>query len=171
MAKADLTAELLREYLHYDPDSGVFTWIRTPGKKQNKAFLIGKPAGKTDTYGYRIIRILGRGYSAHRLAWLHVHGYWPEETVDHIDRDRANNRIANLRDIPAGAQRQNQKCSRVSKIGLLGVHKNPAAKTRPYQGCIYIDGKFTHLGMFKTPEEAHEAYVQAKRKLHPFGVL
>jgi hypothetical protein len=170
MAKPNLTAQLLREYLHYDPSSGIFTWIKTPSK--NKRFLQGKIAGKIDAEGYRIIVISSKWYRAARLAWLYVHWQWPKETIDHIDRNRSNDSIINLRDIPQRGQRQNQKCLCTSTTGLLGVHKaHPGAKSKPYQAYITINGTFKHLGMFKTPEEAHATYIAAKRELHPFGVL
>lgn len=83
----------LRELLHYNPESGVLTWRRTVNSRAVK----GAEAGNRDPSGYIKLRVDGALLRAHRVAWAIHHGEWPEDEVDHIDRVRHNNRIANLR--------------------------------------------------------------------------
>jgi HNH endonuclease len=165
MAKRQITAQLLREHLNYDPHTGIFTWT----KKTRGWNRVGEIAGFWSDKGYRYIRVSGITRAAHRLAWLYVHGRWPTEEIDHIDGDRSNNVIANLREIPKIRQVQNQrKPHKQNKVGFLGVHRT---RHHRYCACISIDGKNKHLGNFATAEEAHVAYIAAKRQLHPFGTL
>jgi hypothetical protein len=94
MAKKNLTADRLRELVHYDPTTGLFTWTKNRAYKA----LGGTPAGYLNTNGYARITIDGISHAAHRLAWLYVHGRWPEATIDHINRIPHDNRLANLRE-------------------------------------------------------------------------
>lgn len=105
MAKTDLTAERLRELLHYDPEAGVFT-RRT--NSNNKA-RIGDVAGHRTAKDYWSIKISGVAHSAHRLAWLYVYGAWPREGVDHANGIKTDNRIANLREATHSENMQNKK--------------------------------------------------------------
>lgn len=113
--------------------------------------------------GYIQIHVCGRLYYAHRLAWLNVHGAWPENMIDHIDGVKSNNRIANLRDVTSQTNCQNQhRAHSRNKTGLLGVQ----ARGERFFARILVDGHHTHLGTYDTPEEAHKAYVAEKRKHH-----
>lgn len=158
---ADLTAEALRTVLHYDPVAGQFTrLVRTANKHQ-----VGEPVGLgTITKGYHFARLGPNVYALHRLAWLYVHGAWPTHEIDHINGDRADNRIANLRVVSRAQNSQNQRAahSRNLSSGLLGVgrHKNRWAARILFNGCR------KRLGMYDTPEQAHAAYLEAKRRLH-----
>lgn len=164
MAKAHttLTQDLLKELLHYDPDTGVFT-NRT---NRNQLAKKGQRAGfVTVPQGYRHIGIKGRQYREHRLAWLYVHGVWPSGDIDHINGITDDNRIANLRDVTTQDNCQNQRKLRSdSASGLMGARSFRPGK---WQASIKVDGKYKHLGTFYTPEEAHEAYMKAKREFHP----
>ena len=129
---------------------------------------IGDVAGCLRNDGYTTIKIDGRIHRAHRLAWLHVHGEWPNDQLDHINGSRSDNRLANLRAASHSENQHNQRKPRSdNKSGFLGVF--------PYRGkfraMIRIDGKQRSLGDFSTPEAAHEAYLKAKRALHPFGTI
>ena len=154
-----LTADRVREVLAYDPETGQFTWRVRTGPRG----VVGARAGTTDLRGYRRIDIDGCTYWAHRLAWLHVHGTWPEVEIDHINGDRADNRIVNLRSVPRGVNQQNlRRAHKNNRSGLLGV-----SKWRNRWGArIKVDGVQTWLGVFDTPQEAHEAYLAAKRQMH-----
>lgn len=155
----EITAEQLRELLDYDPESGRFTWrVALPGQKA------GSPAGCLDSYGYVVIRIDGANRKAHRLAWLIAYGEWPDDQIDHINGDRSDNRIANLRSLTNQGNQQNRRTAhRGNSSGLLGV----SPKRGKWRAQIKVDGKKRHLGLFDTPEAAHAAYLEAKRKLHP----
>lgn len=150
--------ERLRELMDYDPGTGHFT--HKPGQKWRRA---GKVAGAINNLGYRLIRVDNRLYRAHRLAWLYVHGEWPAGEIDHINGKRDDNRIENLRDVTVSVNQQNRKRAAANgSTGLLGVS---TAKAR-YRAAIALDGASFYLGSFDTAEEAHEAYLAAKRKMH-----
>lgn len=101
---------------------------------------------------------------AHRLAWLYVYGEWPNGDIDHIDGDRLNNRIANLRDVSRRVNLENQRRPKAcNKSGFLGVK---TFRDQRFQARIQVRGVQLHLGTFDTPHEAHAAYVAAKRNLH-----
>ena len=153
-----LKAERLRELLNYDPETGVFTW-RVSRRATARP---GSVAGTITPKGYRAIWI-GANYRAHRLAWLYVHGEWPSGEIDHIDGNRANNAIANLRDVSTSFNHENLRKARSdSRHGFLGV--SPMGKR--WKARITVRGKFQHLGIYDTPEEAHAVYLEAKRRLH-----
>ena len=155
----EITADKLRELLDYDPDTGRFTWRIAP-----RGHRAGSIAGCLDSYGYVVIRIDGANRKAHRLAWQHTYGTLPDGQIDHINCDRADNRIANLRVVTAQENQHNQRdARRGNQAGLLGV----SPKRGRWRSQIKVDGKKLHLGMFDTPEEAHAAYLEAKRKHHP----
>ena len=98
--RLDLTAEKLHSILHYDPATGQFTWKwRINGRMRPDPRCLGKIAGTKNKSGYVAIGIDGKLYRAGRLAWLYFYGSWPTNTIDHINHDRTDNRICNLRDI------------------------------------------------------------------------
>lgn len=125
MAKADLTPERLRELLEYDPETGKFTWLR------NRAFkaLGGTHAGYLNSNGYLRITVDDVSYAAHRLAWLYVHGRWPDKTIDHINRNKQDNRIANLRDVTHSEQNYNSSRSKAWKAKLATEATEAAGAT------------------------------------------
>lgn len=156
----DLDAEQLRERLHYDPETGVFTW-----KTSRFARYVGKPAGIAGRHGYNRIMIDRQTYQAHRLAWLHVYGHWPKGVIDHINRVRDDNRISNLREISLSFNQHNSTKSRGGRSGLIGAIWDEAKQR--FFSRIKVNGKHHYLGSFETAQEAHLAYMAAKRKLHP----
>ena len=159
----DLTAERLRALLHYDPETGVFTW--RPGRPR---VADGATAGTVDGGGYIRIRIDGRKYAAHRLALLYVNGRWPPADTDHVNGDRTDNRTANLREATTSENMQNVRLARAGNLsGFLGVTK----AGRRWTSEIRVHGRRIYLGCFATPEQAHAAYVEAKRIHHPFSQL
>lgn len=161
MAKADLTAQRLRELLDYDSTTGSLMWL---GKRRGAQK--DKPAGTIGSTGYRSIRIDGVIYSAHRLAWLHATGMWPAGIVDHINGNRSDNSLENLRDVSQAINRQNlKKANSDNKSGFLGVTRDHARGK--WFAIIYVDKRKHNLGRFATPEEAHASYIEATRRLHP----
>lgn len=112
-----------------------------------------------------IVGIDGVTYRAHRLAWFYVTGVWPEKTVDHKNRNRADNRWRNLRLATHHQQRQNQSVGRANKTGFLGVRRHRKGK---FEANIGVGGKHIYLGLFDTAEEASRVYLRAKRQLHEF---
>lgn len=156
-------AEALRfiqENLDYDPATGLFTWKRS----LNPKVKVGAVAGSINDRGYRTISINVRHRRAHRLAWLVMTGSWPDNDVDHINGNRDDNRWANLR---AATRSQNNMNSRmrVSNVtGMKGVAFNKARGT--WQASIKIGGKYKHLGVFSSPEEAKSAYDEAAKNYY-----
>lgn len=155
-----LTAEDLRSHLDYDPETGVFT-----RKKSWAGWRAGERVGGV-AHGYLMTAVKGRRYYVHRLAWLHVYGRWPVGVIDHINGDPLDNRIANLRDVPQGQNAQNRRRPDFdSKTGLLGVTYR-ADRKRKYVAQIVHNKKTYVIGGYETSQEAHQAYLDAKRTLH-----
>jgi len=162
MSHFDITLDQLRALLHYDPETGRFTWrVKTCRK-----VVPGAIAGYVKPEGYRIIRIDKRGYRASRLAWFYTTGKWPLGDIDHIDGNPRNNAFCNLRDVSTAGNIQNQRRAhtRNKTGGFLGVSKMKSSKR--WRARICTNGVQTVIGWFDTPEEAHQAYVEAKRLHH-----
>ena len=158
-----LNSTRLREFVSYDPDTGVFTWAQSKGRAKR-----GTSAGWRKSNGYVGIHIDGKNYLAHRLAWLYVHGVWPPDMLDHINGVRDDNRITNLRCVSAGDNLNNQRAPHAnSKSGYLGV----SPWRNKWRAVIQVNRKQVHLGVFDTPETAHHAYVEAKRAHHQTNQL
>lgn len=169
MAKADLTAQRLREVLHYDPHTGSFSWSQTRMSGRTRSMVCataGETAGWIGKQGYLLISIACVMYRAHRLAWLYMTGEWPTGLIDHHNGERTDNRFHNLRDATDGINAQNiRRATARSKSGFLGVSK----VGNRFTARIGIPGaeRVKNIGTFASAEEAHSAYVKAKRKLHP----
>lgn len=150
----DLTQAQLKELLNYDPETGDFTWKVSRGRNA----IAGSKAGCAKKDGYVVIRLNGIGYLAHRLAWLYVHGRFPEKLIDHIDQNGYNNRISNLREACLSLNALN--CSAANgKTGHRGVYLHTVVNR--YYAQISLGGKNKHLGMFDTLEQAIAARVKA----------
>jgi len=161
MSKRELlTATRLRELIHYEPDTGVFTRLIDTGSRWKE----GQVVGSMGSDGYWLIGVNSQQYRANCLAWLYMTGEWPESEVDHKDTDKLNNRWLNLRDItPLFNQQNKRKARKNNKCGLLGVFPNK----KGFSSQLRIPGgKRIHLGTWKTPEEAHAAHMEAKLKYH-----
>lgn len=143
-----LTHNQLKSELHYDPSTGVFTWILCHHKSR-----IGKPAG-TSWNGYIYVTAGGRRYPAHRLAWFYVYGHWPELPLDHENDIKTDNRISNLRQATFAQNAASQPLRKCNTTGFKGVSR---AGKRWVAQATY--NKRTHyLGRFDSPQEANAAY-------------
>lgn len=163
MTKASLTREYLVDRLTYDPITGVFTHNHNFGSRYRIGDRADTP-GHAQLKGYRLVNLLNQKFLAHRMAWLYVHGVMPTQSIDHIDGDRSNNCLLNLREVDHKTNMQNRRVARKgNSTGLIGVKEQKGR----YRAALCVDGKTKHVGMFATPEEAHAAYVEAKRKHHP----
>lgn len=160
-----LTQSEIKFDLDYDHLSGVFRW-----KNSKRRVKAGDVAGAVNGDGYILIRLNGILHRAHRLAWLYVNGSFPSKDLDHIDGNRTNNAIANLRQCSRGENLQNQRLpSKNNALKSLGVCFNK--QSSKFHAQITYNRTRYHLGYFKNKDEAHAAYVEAKRKLHKFGTL
>jgi hypothetical protein len=159
-----ITAETLRGLLDYEPETGEFRW-----RVNRKGIKLGDVAGCVDSYGYTCITINGMQFKAHRLAWMYAYDTWPNHDIDHINSDKRDNRIKNLRDVTRSVNMQNQTRAHRDKIsGLLGV--TWSKHTERWRATIYINKRNQHIGYFNTAEAAHAAYLAAKLQLHPGDV-
>lgn len=154
----EFTKQLVSQYISYNPQTGLFTRIKTSGHKKT-----GERVGVVNDR-YLQIGVCGKRYRGHQLAWFLTFGYMPK-TIDHINGNGLDNRLCNLREIT-----QQQNCQNIrtapkhNTTGFMGVSYYKAGKK--YAAHINLDGKKKHLGYFNDPEIAHQAYLTAKRKLH-----
>ena len=148
-----ITQKQLKELLDYDPETGLFTWLERSldkfksekiGIRWNTKFS-GKITGCLHSSGYKIITINNHPYRSHRLAWLYVYGEIPE-TIDHINHDRTDNRIINLRNTCSIGNARNSKLRENNKSGVMGVVW--VEKQNKWRVLIYDNRKQIHLGYF-----------------------
>lgn len=154
----------LKELLTYNPETGEFFNLtnRSPNAKK------GGRAGSIQLNGYKTTNLDNKKYLNHRLAWVYVSGEWPKGEIDHLDGNKVNNSINNLRDVIPQHNKQNiKRAMSHSKRGILGVSKNH----NRYMARIKLDGVPTYIGTYDTEELAHQAYVEFKRKHHPGNTL
>lgn len=162
MAKADLTAQRLRDLLSYDQTTGEFRWsVRTSNR-----ISIGNVAGNPLSTGYLQICIDGHTHTAHRLAWFYVHGVWPSGQIDHLDGVRTNNAISNLRDVPVTVNRQNLRHPKSNNKSSSYLGVTFSRRRQKWVAQIVVDGRHIHIGSFQDEQTAAKAYVSAKRRLH-----
>ena len=161
-----LTADRLRELVDFDPETGVFTQ-RIVYEGQRARWKAGRVSGSISKgTGYLTLRLDGKLYQAHRVAWMHHFGVWPQDHIDHINGQQTDNRIANLRDVSNAINRQNTRGPRCdSQTGMQGVSLDK--RRSKFFARIRVNGRTFHLGYFDDAASAHDAYLDAKRELHP----
>lgn len=155
-----ITQKQLKEILHYNPDTGIFTWVK-PHKMSSKKS--GDVAGKTKIRYYIHITISNFTYKAHRLAWLYMTGEFPDGFIDHIDRVKYNNSWNNLKSVTPAGNCRNRKLKSDNTSGISGVNFNKAANKWVVRLCV--DNKRKCYGSYKTLEEATKARNQEIKKL------
>lgn len=157
-----ISHDRLKQAMHYDPETGHFTRLLSPypaciGR------LVGSPVqGRDGVPAYLTVDVDGRAYKAHRLAWFYMTGEWPVDLIDHKDRDGLNNRWTNLRPADSSKNQQNNKRRADNASGFKGVYFHQECKK--WRAIIKANGRRIHLGLFNSPEIAHEAYVSAAQK-------
>lgn len=150
--------EQVAALLSYNPETGALTWLVQTSSRA----LVGDEAGCIERQGYCVIRIERKLYQAHRLAWLLTHRKWPDNEIDHINGERSDNRIANLRDVTHFENMQNRKSSPNKSKNpnrLRGTTQTPSGK---WQAHIRLNGERRYLGLFDSAEDANAAYETAK---------
>lgn len=155
-----MSVERLRELLSYDPETGVITRLVAP---KRSPIEVGDAAGSPDSEGYLQIAVEGMRFKSHRIAWALMTGAWPTGVIDHIDGITGNNRWSNLRDVSRAMNAQNQKsANRRNQHGTMGVSPNG----KRWLARITVDGESRAIGMFDSAQQAHDAYIDTKRRLH-----
>lgn len=149
-----LTQKEIKELLDYSPSTGQFRW--RVGRRGTAC--VGSNAGYLCGHGYIEIRVFGKRYYAHRLAWLYVYGHFPDKYIDHINRQKSDNRIVNLRDVS-----QAKNCANRSKKvnGFSLANRN---KYKKYRARIKVNGIEKHIGYFLSANEAIVAYENFKKE-------
>jgi hypothetical protein len=165
-AQDRLSIEFLRECFEYR--DGVLYWRERPAHHFKRpadhlTFLkksAGKPAGRSEPKGYLCVKMRIDGHpicpSVHRIVWAMHHGKWPEHTIDHIDRNKSNNRIENLRDVTMSENLMNR--GHANSTGISGVHRNHDK----YSSQLRIGDRYVHLGTFENTDDAHRARLIAE---------
>lgn len=146
--KNDLTQKRLKELFHYNPQTGIFTGRTQTGGRAKKGYV----AGCIEIFGYLRITVDKISYKSHRLAWLYVHGYFPESDMDHINRDKADNRIKNLRVVSKQCNNRNTGNPKNNKSGVKGVHW--ITKGKRWHAKIRVMSEAKYLGIYKDFDEA-----------------
>lgn len=153
-----LTVNQLREVLSYNPNTGLFFWLKRTARRTQ----VGELAGYL-TNGYIRIKLYGIVYQAHQLAWLHYYGEWAGSDIDHKDTIRSHNWITNLRRATASQNIANSNLSLANSTGFKGVDYHSI--TGKYRARLTINRKQLHLGEFDTREEAAAAYKKAAKEM------
>jgi hypothetical protein len=160
MATRILTQEELKSQLHYDSNTGIFTW-----NTSRPSVKLGKLAGVlVSNSGYISIRIHNEMYMAHRLAWLYTHGDWPKQYIDHINGVRNDNRLCNLRECNTAENMRNIRKHSSNTSGYKGVDFNK--QKQRFRARCRVDGKRYHIGLYDTAIEAHIAYQEFAKQHH-----
>lgn len=159
------TLEELKELLSVDTATGTITWR---GARNSRGGIAkpGAEAGWRTNGGYRTVTVRQRDIKAHRLVWLFAHGRWPDGQIDHINGDRSDNRIENLRDVTPAQNNQNHHGLRPDNTsGVKGVYWDK----RRSKWCVQISAnrKHIHVGQFDSKEDAAHAAAVARTKYHP----
>ena len=146
----------LKEILDYNPITGIFTWKEKIADKVN----VGARAGSLRSDGYRLIRLFGKKYREHQLAFLYMLGYFPPQ-VDHIDHNQSNNSWINLEESSYEKNGKNHPKTRRNVTGVVGVSQRPDGK---YVARIYVNKKHIFLGSFDSLSDAAKAREEANIK-------
>jgi len=162
MADSILTQSRLKELLHYDPETGIFTW---KVKRKGTDGIGSVAGGLCHKSGYHRIGINYKRYRLHRLAWLYVYGEFPPDHMDHINHDRADNRIINLRCVTNAENHKNMKMRKDNTAGVTGV----SWQQNRWVAEIWVDNKKKYLGRFRRKDDAIESRraAEIKYSFHP----
>lgn len=160
-----ITQEELKEVLHYDPETGIFTWLKTVNSRAVKGSIAGCKSS-----AYIEISYNKEKYQAHRLAWFYMTGQWPEVHIDHINRDKQDNRFCNLRQATNSQNKANVQ--KVIQTSNTSKYKGVYFDRGRYRVRIYLNARPLNLGRFKDEIDAAKAYdVKALELFGEFALL
>ena len=146
-ARKDLTQEEVRKHLNYNPETGELMW-----REWRRGRKTSLNVGRTQSNGYMQLQINGTLYQLHRVIWLWVYGYFPENEIDHINRVRSDNRLSNLREVSRTCNARNCGIDPRNKTGVKGIYWE--TKRKAWLSSIKANDKRKHLGRFKDFTEA-----------------
>lgn len=157
---ADLiTQKQLKQLLSYDPETGDLHWVSPTANRVH----VGMIAGATGTDGSIRIMLFRKYYLAHRLAWLYMNGSFPINEIDHIDGNRQNNRLSNLRDVTRKQNQENTRLQSNNSSGFRGVCWD--SSNNKWKAYVTHNRRHHHVGLFSSPEDAALAAKGARDKL------
>ncbi len=163
-----LTVEKAKSLFRYDESTGLLSWRYRKGKKVPRNLA----AGYIDSEGYRVVRADGVNYRAHRIVWLMSFGRWPTHMLDHVNGDRADNRLSNLREATNSQNQMNKKRQARGASGYKGVAIIRRRGRIQYRPGVTLNGKHRVFGYYDDPREAYEVYCrEAVRAFGPFAKL
>ena len=158
-----MTQDRLKFWLTYDPFTGLFVWNHDRVRGKGAVFITaGAVAGSANDKGYTQIKIEGRNFLAHRLAWLYMMGEWPPQEIDHLNRVRNDNRWVNLRSASAQQNRKNSSTHSNNTTGYLGVRRSG----RRFVGALMSNGRNYRTEIFDRAEDAAIARDALARRVH-----
>lgn len=153
-----ITQAILKENLNYDSHTGIFSWK----KSNNGRIKVGDVAGSETTKGYLHIGLKGKIHKSHRLAWLYVYGSMPTKEIDHIDGDKLNNKISNLRQVSRSENMKNVKVRKNNTSGFCGVYWK--GELNKWMVLIQSFGKTKYIGIFSDLSDAVKARIDAESR-------
>lgn len=153
-----MTQNELKNIVHYNKETGKFTWLNCNRSTYNNTEL----KGSDDKDGYLTVKINQVRYRLHRLAWLYVYGEFPKHQLDHINHIKYDNRIDNLRNATNQQNQWHKPASKRNTTGAKGVIK----RGNSFTAQMTINGKKKYLGSYKTVDEAKNAYINMAKQLH-----
>lgn len=153
MSKLDHST--LTEHMHYDPNTGLFTWLIPTTRRVRKGAVVGSK----HSAGYLSTTLKGHRHFLHVLAWFYVYGQWPTKPIDHKNGNRTDNRISNLREASNSQNAANGKAHTDNASGFKGVRKMNSR----FSARIFVKGRAVHIGTFDSPQEAAAAYDKAAK--------
>ena len=157
--------DLLAEYLRYNPETGHLTWIKKPSKTTQ---LNSRAGSYVTTTGYRSISIFGKSYPEHHVAWRMYHGTWATDQLDHINQDRSDNRIINLRQVTKAENARNRSRRNASRVDEVGIWYNRRTKKYVAEITMTIDGVKRKVFQ-RTFDDVEEAIKARKAKSLELG--
>lgn len=157
--EAMISIEMLNDYFSYNRDSGVLTWK----KRTSNRVKVGDIAGSETKTGYLHVGFMGVDIKVHRIVWAIENGKWPEMYIDHIDGNRLNNKINNLREATSNQNAWNMRRPSHNTSGIKGV--GFCKQTGKYTAWIWINNKKMWLGRHNTKDDAYNAYASEAKKL------
>lgn len=159
------TQQALRAMFGYDPQTGAMTWLPRPDDERWTKRYAGKEAGSLNCRGYRLTTINNRKHPVHRLVWIWMHGDIGDKHIDHINGDKSDNRIANLRAVTKLENNRNTSMPRHNTTGTVGVYH--CARYGTWEASITVNQRRMNLGTYKTMAEAIAAR-KAAEKIYGF---